>query len=279
MKKIFRYCLIAALALPCTLFARRDEGLLVYMDFDDASDPMKNVSGTDRCVSLFGTRPTARLEEGKFVYSAVFSNGNGRSTEPNRYTFNLGELDGYFQGSFSVAFWFKTNKRGSTEAMITGNKDWLKPNNPGWAITAIKGKTLSLSVAGTNINIDFPALTDGNWHHVALVVNRRTHTVTLYGDGKKVGTPMKLPEGKIGTDGETLVGGSGGGAFAAPGSNNHTAHIDDYGIWTRPLTDKEVSAMWNEGQGARVPEPSAFPLLFGGLALAALLVVRRRNRK
>ncbi|MBE6400544.1 MAG: LamG domain-containing protein [Verrucomicrobia bacterium] len=277
MKKIFRFCLIASLAIPCALFARRDEGLLFYMDFDDAKNPVKNVCGQDREASIFGMRPTARVTEGKFVYSASFKNGNGRSTEPNNYAVNLGELDGYFQDSFSVAFWFKTEKTGSTVAMISGNKDWLKPNDAGWAITAIDGKNLSLSVGGQHVNIGFPKMTDGDWHHVALVVDRKTGTVAFYGDGKKLGS-QKIPAGTIGTGIETLVGGSGNGAFSAPGSNNDWAYIDDYAIWTRPLTEKEIVAMWDEGQGARVPEPSAFPLIFGLGALAATFALARRRK-
>lgn len=252
MKKIFRFCLIASLAIPCALFARRDEGLLFYMDFDDAKNPVKNVCGQDREASIFGMRPTARVTEGKFVYSASFKNGNGRSTEPNNYAVNLGELDGYFQDSFSVAFWFKTEKTGSTVAMISGNKDWLKPNDSGWAITAIDGKNLSLSVGGQHVNIGFPKMTDGDWHHVALVVDRKTGTVAFYGDGKKLGS-QKIPAGTIGTGIETLVGGSGNGAFSAPGSNNDWAYIDDYAIWTRPLTEKEIVAMWDEGQEHAFP--------------------------
>lgn len=277
MKKFFRYCLIAALALPCTLFARRDEGLLLYMNFDDVTEPEKNITGGERTASLLGTSPSAMLEKGKFVNSAVFMNNNGRSEEPNRYVFNLGELDGYYEGSFSVAFWFKTDLTGARKAMISGNKDWNNPNKPGWAITAEKGKSLSLSVGGTNVDIDFPALTNGDWHHVALVVNRSSGSVSFFGDGKLLSS-KKIPAGKIGHDKETLVGGSGSAAFSAPGHNDKKAYIDDYAVWTRPLTEKEVGAMWDEGQGARVPEPSAFPLMFGGIALATVLLVRRRHR-
>lgn len=278
MKNIFRACLIAALALPCTLFARRDEGLIVYMNFDDAKHPLTNVAGTDREASVFGTRTQAKLENGKFVYSAVFSNANGNRSEPNNYAINLGELDGYFNGSFSVAFWFKTTKRGSTEAMITGNRDWLHPNTAGWAITAINGKNFAVCVAGAKAEIGFNALTDGNWHHVALVIDRRTGTMTCYGDGKKVGS-AKVPAGTIGNGHETLVGASGSGAYAAPGSNKDKAVIDDYAIWRRALSEKEVVAMWNEGNGARVPEPSAFSLIFGAGAVAAVLALARRRRR
>lgn len=281
MKNIFRFCLAIAFALPCALFARRDEGVLVYMNFDDVRDPLKNVAGTDRGTSVFGTRTKPEVKDGKFVYSAAFKNSNGRSTEPNNYTVSLGELDGYFEDSFSVAFWFKTEKKGAAEAMISGNKDWLKPNSPGWAITMINGKNFSVSVAGKNFEFGFPALTDGSWHHVALVINRRTKTMVCYGDGKKLQTFKDVPAGKIGSDNETLVGGSGNGAFSAPGTNQYSAFVDDYAVWRRPLTEKEVAAMWKEGTGARVPEPSAFPLLFGGLALAAglALVRRRRSRR
>lgn len=278
MKNIFRLCLITALSLPCALFARRDEGLLIYMDFDDATEPMKNISGTDRVPGTLGTRPTAKIDDGKFVYSALFTNSN-KDRSVDNYVINLGELDGYFQDSFSVAFWFMTNKKGSTNAVVTGNKNWSKPNQPGWAVTQVSGKSLSLSVGGANVEIDFPRLTDGNWHHVALVVDRRAGTVSFYGDGKRLGAPRKIPAGTIGNGGETLVGGSGEGYYSAPGSKNHKALIDDYAIWRRPLTEKEITAMWKEGQGARVPEPAALPLIFGAAAgIAALALVRRRRK-
>lgn len=281
MKNIFRLCLIAALSLPCALFARRDEGLLLYMNFDDRSEPTKNISGTDREPQLLGPLSSPKLADGKFVYSVMFTNGNTNRSVDN-CAINLGEIDGYFRDSFSVAFWFKTDKSGSTNAVITGNKNWERKNEAGWAITMLKDETLSLTVGGKTVKIAFPALTDGKWHHVALVVNRKKNTVALYGDGKCIGAPQSIPEGPIGKSGdesnETLVGSSGGGYYAAPGDKSKKAFVDDYAIWKRALTEKEIVAMWQEGKGARVPEPSAFPLIFGGIALAAALAFARRRR-
>lgn len=282
MKNIFRCLFFVALVLPCALFARRDEGLLIYMDFDNPEDatvnPM-NISGTDRAPTILGTRQRARLEDGKFVRSVLFANSNGNRTMPNNYAINLGELDGYYKSGFSVAFWFKTDKKGSTEAMISGNKDWLKPTNPGWAITMIGGKNFSVSVGGKNIDVDFSKLTDGEWHHVALVVDRKTNKISFYGDGKKLRSE-DVPAGTIGNgESETLIGGSGRGAFSAPNAAKKVALVDDYGIWTRPLTDKEVASMWREGNGARVPEPSAFAPVFGIVALAAAIGLSRRRRR
>lgn len=284
MKKFLRLCLISAIAFPCALFARRDEGVLIYMNFDDAKHPLTNVSATEREASVFGMRTRAKVDDGKFVYSAVFANTNGKGYEPNDYSVNLGELDGYFVKSFSVAFWVKTADKnnpnrgmGAHQAMFSGNKDWTKPNSAGWAITAVNGKNFSVCVGGKQYNVGFPNLTDGKWHHVALVVDRKAGTLTCYGDGKAISS-QKIPAGKIGSDLETLVGGSGSGAFAAPNSGNAIAMIDDYAIWTRALTAKEVSAMWDEGQGARVPEPSAFPLIFGLGALAITMLATRRRR-
>ena len=282
MKNTFRFCLIAALALPCALFARRDEGLLLYMNFDDRSEPTKNISGTDREPQLLGPLSAPKLDDGKFVYSAMFTNANTNRSVDN-CAINLGELDGYYQDSFSVAFWFRTEKKGSTEAMITGNKNWERKNEAGWALTTLKDETLSLTVGGKTVKIAFPQLTDGKWHHVALVVNRKSNTVALYGDGKCIGKPQPIPEGTIGKGGdegnETLVGSSGNGYYALPGDKNKKALVDDYAIWKRALTEKEIVAMWKEGDGARVPEPSAFPLIFGGVALAAALALARRGRK
>jgi len=285
MKNFFRFCLVVAIALPCSLFARRDEGVLIYMNFDNAKQPLTNVSATEREASIFGMRTRANVADGKFVYSAVFSNTNGKGYEPNDYSINLGELDGYFAGSFSVAFWVKISDKndsnrgmGAHPAMFSGNKDWTKQNSAGWAITAVNGKNFSVCVAGKQFNVGFPALIDGKWHHVALVIDRKAGTMTCYGDGKAIGSPQKLPAGKIGSELETLIGGSGSGAFAAPNTGNAVAMIDDYAIWTRPLTAKEVAAMWDEGQGARVPEPSAFPLIFGFGAIAVAVLATRRRR-
>lgn len=285
MKNFCRLLLVAAIFVPCALFARRDEGVLIYLNFDDPKKPLTNVSGTEAAADIFGTNTRAEVVDGKFVYSALFTNSNGKGNEPNNYAITLGEIDEYYAaGSFSVAFWVKASNKngkggmGAREAMISGNKDWTKPNSAGWAITAVNGKNFSVAVGGVQHNVAFPALTDGNWHHVALVIDRKAGTMTCFGDGKKLSNPAKLPTGKIGSEKRTLVGASGGGAFAAPNATNAQVLVDDYGIWTRALTEKEVVAMWNEGNGARVPEASVAALLFGAGALAIAVAATRRRR-
>lgn len=281
-KTLIRNIFVFFAVLSCVaLHARRDEGLIFYLDFDSESVELKNPAadalGLDEA-KLRGNSIKPNIERGKFRNSIAFSNNNA-ARSINNYSLVIGRLDStYNNESFSVAFWYRSSKKGATSAAVAGNLDLRNAGENGWAITLAKGRAFVANVGGTKITQAFDEIADGEWHHVAIVLNRATGTITFFGNGKKLSS-KKLPNGKIGSGNETFLGSGANGYFGAPGATNAKAFVDDFGIWNRALTDTEIARIWNEGKGARIPEPSIFAFFAGALALGIALAGTRRRRK
>lgn len=158
---------------------------------------------------------------------------------------------------FSVAFWTRfTNWTG--DPVFVGNKDWRSGGNQGWVVaTAGNGRlqwNLGDGDAGgrTRVDYDGPAgtLSDGLWHHVVAVFDRKNGAVT-YLDGTSVSTnsittdlgSIDAPQGlalNIGQDGR--------GAYT---DNNAVGIldgvIDEVGLWARPLSASDVKVLHSRG--------------------------------
>jgi len=178
---------------------------------------------------------------------------------------------------FSVAFWAKYTDQDDDIPFIS-NKDWDSSSNPGWGIFTQGGGNYRISVTGPNLGADKfsetdtpHTLKDGNWHHIAVSIQDAPYgqAAFIYGylDGVLV---SKHPMGVAGTldtiglpltDHQTAapvptsiesqfavnIGQDGTGLY----TDNHSGHLigslDDFGIWRRAITAKEVAAIYNGG--------------------------------
>ena len=117
-------------------------------------------------------------------------------------------------------------------------------------------------------------LDEAGWHHVVATVDSGV-IVTLWVDGVLAGTGGAghvLPN----TPTPLQIGGN-----PQAGGRAWNGMIDDVAFWDRVLTDNEIAAIWNDGEGASIgsltsaiPEPTTAAL---GLLGVAGLVMRRRK--
>jgi len=155
--------------------------------------------------------------------------------------------------TFTISCWVKLTGNHNNNNIIACHWDGSGPN---WNFIFIIANDNHLHIAvqpggagavGEAIatNIDF---TDGNWHHCVAqsdgstfvrtnVDNTGWHSVSLAG---------------------SLAGGSNGVPFligrnTRQGVNTASINLDELGIWTRVLTDNEITSLYNSGNGLAYP--------------------------
>jgi hypothetical protein len=95
--------------------------------------------------------------------------------------------------SFTVEAWVKTDPGFAGDPTIISNKDWGSGGNPGWGIFVDtpdapgQGWCWKFNAADDkrnrmDIEVKTPYIHDGNWHHVAAIVDQAKREVTLLTD-------------------------------------------------------------------------------------------------
>jgi hypothetical protein len=139
---------------------------------------------------------------------------------------------------------------------------------PGWTFTTPGGGDLQFYSSAGIVNAPV-SLQTGVWEQ--FVATRNGGTLDLYFDGALIGSGS-LTGAMTASTNPLLVG-----ARNSADGRNFTVDglIDEVGIWDRPLSGTEVSALWNGGAGERIaPEP--LTLVLTGAAMVGVIVVRRR---
>jgi hypothetical protein len=177
---------------------------------------------------------------------------------------------------FSISFWAQYTYQGDDIPFIS-NKDWDSSSNPGWGLFTQGGGNYRINVTGPNGGADKFSQTDtpqvlknGNWHHIAVSVQKApfTQQAFVYGylDGVLVSKHAMNVAGTLDTDGQwsnhqtsspvptpiettfqVNIGQDGTGLY----TDNHGGHLiallDDMGIWRRALTANEVTGIYTAG--------------------------------
>jgi Concanavalin A-like lectin/glucanases superfamily/Immunoglobulin domain len=178
---------------------------------------------------------------------------------------------------FSVSFWCNYTNQGDDIPFIS-NKDWDSSSNPGWGIFTQTPGNYRINVTGPNQGADKYSetdtpliLKDGNWHHIAVSIQKATfgQFAFIYGylDGVLVSKHPMNVAGTIDTlllpltDHQTAapaptsiqsqfqvnIGQDGTGIY----TDNHNGHLigllDDFGIWRRAITANEVAGIYKAG--------------------------------
>ncbi|KIO76594.1 hypothetical protein TH53_14225 [Pedobacter lusitanus] len=150
----------------------------------------------------------------------------------------LPALDLSSTGSFTLEFSVRALSAVS-DPVIIGNKNWNSGYNKGIIISSNKGKIRANFGEGTSnrLDVDGIDLTDQNWHHVAVVVNRTTKKVILYDGG------IQMAEGDISKVGDLQsgltfkMGQDGTGKYSAA----FTGNIADLRIFKAALPANTIS--------------------------------------
>lgn len=106
----------------------------------------------------------------------------------------------------------------------------------------------------------------GRWHHVVLVIDRRTARLVGYLNGKEIGSTALSPRGTddFSTTGELFEGRD------ADDRTPFLGQLDDFAIWGRALSPAEIQQIYSAGlNGLSFTDPGAVP---GGGQLYAGLI-------
>jgi len=156
-------------------------------------------------------------------------------------------------GSFTIATWFKTTGSSFQRLVSKGNYG----NTDGYLLAA-SGGTVVLAVGASGVQAQSiglntaSGLDDGQWHHVAAVVDRTAHTVVVYVDG--VPSPLTVGTGYCGVASGMTVSIAGCGVNATAlgrltlGSYNGTTEffagsLDDTRLYPRALRAGELAGI------------------------------------
>jgi len=216
-------------------------GLVVHLSFDNT---LAGQAGTAVNGALYtgGATNGPRYTAGVIGSAATFAN-TSNSGQPADWAVTLGNLESVYANSFSVSFWERS--RNGADGALMGNKNWSSGANVGWVISVMDGENLNWNTAGgTRSDLELnPPFMDGNWHLVTVTFDRTAGAVTSYIDGAAAvaGSLNPASTASLNAGLNTLVGGSGNGAYSGAGD------VDDLGVWTRVLTPQEVAAIYAAG--------------------------------
>jgi hypothetical protein len=243
-----------ALALPLT------SGLEGYWQFEgDGND--SSTHGRDLTVPAGASYGTGLFGQALLV-------GGNEANAPTRTPFDGGVFD-FGLGDFTIQFWVNwANTAAASGEQILLEK-FTGGNGPGWTLTRLSNAQLLFlgSGAGSVTTVSPPNIVLGNWQQ--FVARRSGTDLRLFHNGGSVAFTTLASGLPITAAPEPLLLGARDGAQNFPLKGG----ADEVAIWSRALTNAEITALYNAGSGMMIPEPSTLLLLSAGLAGLAL---RRR---
>jgi hypothetical protein len=226
---------------------------------DDATSTVNNLSETNTPVGAPAKQGDgADLEDGDNDFLSV-TDGNSAN------------LDLSTTGNITVAFWFKPETLPANEWLIgkdaNGSRGWLLYYEPGeaaaspwkwrWSGDGTNAKEHNLGGTCTDMAI-------GTWIHVVLRYTDATHASNLNVNGS-----LSCSSSSAGTSGTFNSTGPFflGALWADGGNQNGDGIFDEVAIWSRTLTDTEITDLYNGGTGvpyegeAPPAEPTVSPFM------------------
>ena len=240
---------------PSSLFVVEDTGaiplrsdLAAYYQFNTTS---ADDSGNGRDVNLFGGGGFAAGLVGEAL--DLHGNNNQFAQRP----VDDSALD-FGTGDFTLQIWVNYNSLIGEQTLI---EKFEGGGGPGWSLTTFPnfirfGVTAANGGGGIlNAAVSIPT---GVWHNVT--VRRSGSTFDLFFDGARVATTIDtLPIED--TTFPLLIG----RRNAADGRDfSVNGRIDEVAIWTRALSDSDLTALFNNGQGLELPTVNQAPTASAG---------------
>lgn len=204
------------------------------------------------------------------LYQPVYSEGiSGQALDltenvPFRipYALEPNECPSYGENSsFSIVVWVKTLKGARQGTPVMTNKKAGEKDSVGWCIGTQDNGAWYWNISDGKTTYDYEptaerqVINDGEWHQIAVSVNRKKQEMWMYLDGKNVAVYRLETRVRQGTDSlesvvshwRTVIGGS--DEYAEPDHHNSrrewmafNGKIDEVKIWTRPISSSEVLA-------------------------------------
>ena len=219
-------------------------GIAVYLNFDNNIDAQ---AGTTNGGTAIGNVGIPQYTAGPIGSAAIFNNdGTSPAGWSSDWAVSLGDVEWIYTNNWSFSLW--VNLTNNLDGGLLGNKDWTSGGDVGWVFAPYNTVEVNYYAApGPRHDIGGVNVCDGNWHHVACVLNRDANTTYVYVDGNPTASAGVAVTGwetltpTTFSPNATLVGSSGNQAYSGAGA------IDDLGIWPRTLTADEVLAIYAQG--------------------------------
>ena len=235
------------------------DGLLVHLPFDGNYN---DTSGNGNNGQAGGNPTFVPGVTGQAVHlSTVAGASHNYASIPNSTSFSFG-------GSFSVSFWQRHTGLPNDLPMVGNAVN--STYQPGWVITDDAGRydaTLDAAANGGGVIWTDPApgpiINDGQWHQMALVIDTNTFEAEYFVDGQVVlGKPVVslgfVILGSLDDNSQPVTLGSDPtGGYNVSGEYD----IDDFGLWTRPLSEEEIQAIYQLGLAGQPIGNANFPLV------------------
>ena len=183
------------------------------------------------------------VDEGRFGEAYDFGGGSLDIGSKNEFAIA--------DQSFTASLWFTRNP-GSTDGharrLISAGAG--SDQKAGWALWLQKdGTGLTFRVSdgdsGSDLTAKYESLVNGEWHHVAVVVERDSSRVQVFIDGALVAEKVAAAL----LDGQT-IGASSGLCIGrnSDDQQHHSGKIDDVALWRRALLPEEIERIFQSEQ-------------------------------
>ncbi|MBK1791664.1 LamG-like jellyroll fold domain-containing protein [Persicirhabdus sediminis] len=160
-----------------------------------------------------------------------------------------------FAGDYSLTVWLRSEmsediwKNGmANDPVIIGNKSWLDGRSAGWVIALGADGRWQWNLADGETRVDFDSkpklISDGDWHHLCVVVNSSKGIGQLYTDGE-LSEVIEIGEIDLSSGENTLFIGT-DAALGKEYLNAFTGAVGQIELWPRCLSEDEINTMAKE---------------------------------
>ena len=212
---------------------RMEDGIVGYWHFNEGTGTSTYDASSNDNTGTLTNGPTWQSGSSCKVGGCLDFNGSGDYVSiinPNNFNYDV----------FTVSAWINTTVTGTFETFIG-----RKMSTQGWNLLIGSGNKLRLRMDTSTIGNSYPIVTgplinDGNWHHIAAVVNLPSSQINLYVDGEDAGSSAIIGGTFTETDGTLNIMGP------ALGTGYSTGKIDEVRIYNRALTASEIQAHYDD---------------------------------
>ena len=219
-------------------------GLVLYFSFDDVEgDEVRDGSGNQNNGTMLGG---AKIVDGRVGKAIEIDGVDGRVEVPDSDSLDIG------MNSLTIECWLNTDstdRHTYSRIVSKGNFSWT----PGYILQLYSQGQPAISIsdqykvafyaaaAGAEVN-------DGEWHHIAGVVDRENNEVRLYIDGEN--QDIEIPLAGIDADPADIGDISNSNNLAFGSDDREPKELveglyDELCIWNRALTDVEIQQSAN----------------------------------
>lgn len=221
------------------------QGLAVYYDFEDGGNTLTDATGKYNASSIATVTPNQTgINGNSFLYNAVGRNQFGDVTEMDEV------------GAYTVNIWIK-NPAGTPPDAIVERTQLASGGNTAIKMLSrpsgeIECQFFNSSTGGNSAGITSGAgADDGEWHMITCLYDGSE--LKTYIDGVKF-----LNTSASGTIAPTSQNFSLAGRRTSDGVDNWAGELDEFGMWSRGLSEEELFSLYNLGNSITFQEPTPF---------------------